>query len=275
MPTILQITDTHLSPRNGLFLENIATLRRAAQALQPEVIVFSGDLSLDGADREEDMAFAAEQLKTFPGQHIYLPGNHDVGSHPFSMPHQPVDAARMERFRRHFGPGRAVLDLAGWRVVALNTEVMATGLEEEAAQAVMIAEAARDLGDRRLAVFLHKPLFVTRRNDPAPDIWSVMPEARAALAPLLDSPALRLLATGHLHLFRETRIGRAACVWAPSVSFVMKPESQDNIPGDRRCGAVLHILAGDAATSQMVVPQGFVTTDIADVQHLTYPRGPA
>jgi len=65
--------------------------------------MFSGDVSLDGADREEDMAFAAQLLRAFPGQSLFLPGNHETGSHPFTMPQQPVGEARMARFRSPLG----------------------------------------------------------------------------------------------------------------------------------------------------------------------------
>ncbi|NBS43586.1 MAG: metallophosphoesterase, partial [Acetobacteraceae bacterium] len=59
MQTILQITDAHLSPRNELFRGNIARIYDLAVASPPDLTVASGDLSLDGADHEADMAFAA------------------------------------------------------------------------------------------------------------------------------------------------------------------------------------------------------------------------
>jgi alkaline phosphatase D len=272
MPTILQVSDTHLSPRNGLFLDGLEALRRLAERARPDLTVFTGDLSLDGADREEDLEFAAERLRAFPGALMFLPGNHDTGSHPCSMPHQPVDAPRRARFARHFGPGLGMADLAGWRVVGLDTEVLGSGMAEEAAQAAFLAEAAATAGARRIALFLHKPVFVGRPDDPVADPWSVPPEARASLAPLLGHPGLRLVASGHLHVFRRVEEGRVARVWAPAASFVMQPEEQDGMPGERRCGALLHRLEADEVATEMVVPEGLPTTWIEDVRHLTYPR---
>ncbi|SFK46279.1 metallophosphoesterase family protein [Falsiroseomonas stagni] len=267
MPTILQISDTHLSPRNGLFLENIAALRRVARARRPDLTVFSGDLSLDGADRDEDMGFAAELLRAFPGEHLFIPGNHDTGSHPIGMPHQPVNADRMARFRRFFGEGFGAVDLPGWRAIGLNTEIMATGVEEDV-QAAFIAETVRTLGARRIALFLHKPVFVTRQDDPTIDVWSIPPDARPGLSPLLSHPALRLIASGHLHMFKQEMEGAVSQIWAPAASFVMTPEQQDGLRGERRCGALLHHLSADAVTTERL---DLPDTWAADIKHLTYP----
>lgn len=272
MPTILQVSDTHLSPRNGLFLDGLEALRRRAEQLRPDLTVFTGDLSLDGADREEDLAFAAERLRAFPGALMFLPGNHDVGSHPCSMPQQPVDGPRLARFARHFGAGRGAADLPGWRVVGLDTEVLGSGLPEEAAQAAFLAKTAATAGERRIALFLHKPVYVGKPGQAVADPWSVPPEARASLRPLLAHPGLRLVASGHLHVFRQMAEGQVARIWAPAASFVMRPEEQDGMPGERRCGALLHRLEPDAVATGMVVPDGMPTIWIEDVRHLTYPR---
>jgi alkaline phosphatase D len=272
MPTILQVSDTHLSPRNGLFLENLEALRQLALREAPDLTVFTGDLSLDGADRDGDMDFAAERLRAFPGPLMFLPGNHDVGSHPTNMPHQIVDARRLARFTARFGPGRGLVDLPGWRVIGLDTEVLDSDLPEEHAQAAFLQEAAATAGDRRLAVFQHKPVFIGQPEDAAADPWSVPPAARASLAPLLGHAGLRLVASGHLHVWRRAQEGRVARIWAPAASFVMEPEEQDGIPGERRCGALVHRLGADAVETEMVVPEGMRTHWIADVRHLTYPR---
>jgi alkaline phosphatase D len=271
MPTVLQLSDAHLSPRNTLFRGNLELLRRAAERLGPDLVVASGDLSLDGADREEELELAAALHRAFPAPVLMLPGNHDTGSHPRTMPDQPVDEARLARWRRHCGPGRGMVDLPGWRVVGLNTEVMGTGLAEEAAQAAFVAEAASGIGDRRLALFLHKPVFVTAPEDPTFDYWSVPPAARPALAPLTGHPGLRLVASGHLHLFRLFARGPARYAWAPPISFVVNPAMQEGLPGERICGALLHRLEEDGVTTELLAPEGTVTTPLDEVLDQTYP----
>jgi alkaline phosphatase D len=272
MPTILQLSDAHLSPRTALFRANLAALRALAEADPPDLVVASGDLSLDGADRDADLAFAAELLRAFPGAaFLAVPGNHDVGSHPHTMPDQPFDDARLARWQAHLGPGRGLVDLPGWRVVALNSEVMGTGHPEEAAQAAFVAEAAAGIGDRRLAVVLHKPVFVTAPEDPTFDYWSVPPEARPALAPLLDHPGLRLVASGHLHLHHRFRRGRVDFAWAPAVSFLVEPEIQPGLPGERVCGALLHRLHEDQAETRLLSPPGLEMPYLGAIRAETYP----
>lgn len=272
MLTVLQISDAHLSPRNTLFRENLALVAAWAEAVRPDLVVATGDLSLDGADREEDLELAARLLRALPAPLLAVPGNHDVGSHPRTMPNQPVNATRLARFRRVVGNDWWVRDLPGWRILGLNTEIMGTGLPEEAAQAAFLAEAARDVGERHLAVFQHKPCFVEFPSDPTFDYWSVPPHARGALSPLLGHPALRLVASGHLHLHHLAPQGRVTFAWAPALSFVVEEALQGGLPGERFCGAMVHRLdrQGEVATAT-VVPDGTAIRWLGDIRSETYP----
>lgn len=272
MPTILQISDAHLSRHSPLFRENLARIQALAEEVAPDLIVATGDLSLDGADREDDLAFAAELHAAFTAPLLALPGNHDVGSHARTMPHQPIDPVRLERFRAHLGPGRGVVDMPGWRIIGLNSEVMGTGLDEESAQAAALPGMVEGAGDRRIALFLHKPVFVTAPDDPTFDYWSVPPAARATLAPLLDHPSLRLVGSGHLHLHHRFERGRTVFAWAPALSFVVHPDEQPGLPGERLCGALVHRLHDDHAETQLLAPDGLDIPLLDDIRHLTYPR---
>jgi alkaline phosphatase D len=272
MPTILQLSDAHLSPRNDLFRGNVSRIRAMAVETPIDLVVASGDLSLDGADSDADLALAAALHRDFPAPLLALPGNHDVGSHPHTMPRQPFDTERLDRFGAHLGAGRGLVDLPGWRVIGLNSEVMGTGHPEEGAQAAFVAEAAASAGTRRLALFLHKPVFVTELDDPTFDYWSVPPHARAALAPVLEHPGLRLVASGHLHLYRMEQRGRVAFAWAPPLSFIVNPAEQAGLPGERVCGALLHRLHEDHVETTLLSPAGIETPCLDDVRPQTYPR---
>jgi alkaline phosphatase D len=273
MLTVLQVSDAHLSPRNVLFRENLALVGAWAAEARPDLIVASGDISLDGADRVEDLELAARLLRALPAPLLAVPGNHDVGSHARTMPGQPVDAARLARFRRVVGADWWVHDGPGWRLIGLNTEIMGTGLPEEAEQARFIAEAAASAGpDRRIAVFQHKPAFVEAPEDPVFDYWSVPPEARGALAPLLDHPGLRLLASGHLHLHRMAARGAALLAWAPALAFVVEEALQESLPGERFCGALVHRLGADGTVAtEVLAPEGTVIRWLSDIRAETYP----
>lgn len=275
MPRILQVSDTHLSPRSPLFRENLELIRRAVEAAPPDLVVATGDLSLDGADREEDLEFAAALHRAFPAPLLMLPGNHDTGSDIRLAKRQPVDDARLDRWRRHCGQGFGLVDLPGWRVVGLNSEVMGTGHAEEAVQAAFVAAAAADAGARRIALFLHRPPFLADPAETGFDPWCVAPEGRAALAPLLDHPGLRLVASGHIHLHHRFARGpagrRVRHVWAPPLSFSVAPSMQPGLPGERRCGALLHRLGADVVETDFLAPDGIVTLPHEEIRAQTYP----
>lgn len=272
MATILQISDAHLSPRSMLFRLNLALIAAWVEQARPDLVIATGDLSLDGADREEDLELAAALLRALPAPLLAIPGNHDVGSHPRTMPAQPVNAARLARFRRLVGPDWWVRDLPGWRLVGLDTEIMGTGLPDEAAQAGFVHDTVAGAGDRRIALFLHKPAFITAPDDPVFDYWSVPPAGRGALAPLLGHAGLRLVASGHLHLQAEVVRGAARYAWAPALSFVVEPEEQAGLPGERLCGALVHHLQEDRVETEVLAPDGIEISWLEQIRDRTYPR---
>ena len=271
MFTLAQISDTHLGARTPLFRANFDRVARAIEAAGPDLVVATGDVSLDGADRDDDLAFAAACLARLPGPLHAVPGNHDVGDHPERAPAQPVDDARLERFRRHMGPDRWAVDVANWRLLGLNSQVM--GAHDEADdQAAMIADALDTLGDRRLAVFIHKPFFAVDPDETTFDYWSVPPFARAPLRPLMAHPALRLVASGHLHVHHEAVRGAARYVWAPSTAFVVEPDQQAGLLGTRPCGVLLHRFGADTVETALLSPSGMEVPYFAAIQAEAYPR---
>ena len=269
--TLAQVSDTHLGSRTPLFRANFDRVAGALAAARPDLVVASGDVSLDGADHEADLAFAATGFSRMPAPVHAVPGNHDVGDHPERAPRQPTSDARLDRFRRHMGPTRWTLDRPGWRLLGLDSQVPGAH-PAEAAQARMVAEALATLGDRRLAVFIHKPVFTADPDEAGFDYWSVPPFARAPFRPLLDHPALRLVASGHLHLFHRFTRDRVRFVWAPSVAFVVAEDEQPGLPGERVCGALLHRFGDDGVETELLQPPGMERPFIHEVRHEAYPE---
>lgn len=272
MLSILQLSDAHLSPRNTLFRGNMARVRAMVEATPLDLVVASGDLSLDGADSDEDLTLAAALHRDFAAPLLALPGNHDVGSHVHTMPRQPVDHVRLDRFKGILGAGHGLVDLPGWRIIGLNSEVMGTEHTEEALQATFIAEAAASAGEQRIALFLHKPIFVTDMDDPTFDYWSVPPHARSTLSPLLEHPGLRLVASGHLHLHHQFSRGRVSYIWAPPLSFIVSEAEQTGLPGARLTGALLHRLHADHVETVLLTSEQMEAPFISEIRHLTYNR---
>lgn len=267
--TVAQVSDTHLSARTTLFRRNFSRVADALDGSRPDLVIATGDLSFDGADREADLAYAAAEFGRLGPVHA-VPGNHDVGDHPVRAPRQPVDTARLDRFRRHFGRDRWVLDYANWRLLGLNSQTMGAHPEEDG-QAAMIADALATLGARRLAVFIHKPFFAADPDEDVVDYWSVPPFARAPLRPVMAHPALRLVASGHLHLHAEAPRGPVRYAWAPSVAFIVAPEEQPGLEGARPCGILLHRFGEDTVETSLLSPAGMERPYIHTLRAEAYP----
>lgn len=270
--TLAQVSDTHLGSRTALFRANFDRVARALDAVRPDMVVASGDVSLDGADSDADLVLAAEQFARLGVPVHAIPGNHDVGDHPDLAPKQPVNDERLERFRRAMGPDRWVVDQGNWRLIGLDSQIMGAH-PAEASQARMIEEALATLDGRLLAVFTHKPLFAVDPAEQVFDYWSVPPFARAAVRPIMAHPALRLVASGHLHVHHEAMRGAVRYAWAPSVAFVVAPNEQVDLPGTRPCGVLVHRFGDDAVTTELLEPPGMDRPFIHEIRDQTYPVG--
>lgn len=257
MFTVLQISDTHLSQRVPRFNANWAAAARALGGCAAELIVHTGDAALDGPDHAADLGFAATALRMGIGaagpRLRCVPGNHDVGDRPEFAPHQPVTDARVAAHTRAFGAASWVEDVPGWRLIGINTQVLGSSTAAEAAQQAMLAEAALTLGDRRLALFMHKPPFLHQADESTLEYWTVPPADRARLTPLLEHPNLRLIASGHLHLQRLAFRGRVMHAWSPATSFVVGPRLMpDTHGGERRLGVLRHRFSQDAVATEAI-----------------------
>ena len=66
----------------------------------------------------------------------WVTGNHDIGDNPW--PHTPagsdVDAARHQRWTDIVGADHWSVTAGGWIVLAVNAQLLGSGLEAEAAQ---------------------------------------------------------------------------------------------------------------------------------------------
>jgi len=155
---IIQISDTHLSPGKAHFADNWAPLAYWIVEERPDLVIHTGDVTVDGADVEDDLRHAAGLMRGLGVRFRAVPGNHDVGDaeHRF----QPVNDDRLRRWRTHFGPDRWVEEVAGYRLIGFDALLLGSGEPAEAAQADWLETVMSQAGGRRLAWFLHRPLFL-------------------------------------------------------------------------------------------------------------------
>jgi len=267
---IIQISDTHLSPGKRHFADNWAPLAASIGAEQCDLVIHTGDVTVDGAGIEEDLRYAAELMLRLGIRFRAVPGNHDIGD--AGHPYQPVTDERLARWRAHFGPDRWTEDVEGFRLIGIDAMLLGSGHPEEAAQAAWLEAAMADAGGRCLAWFLHKPLFLDSPDEGDTGYWSVKPRPRARLIELVRRYSVRLVASGHLHKAYDFPHDGCRYLWAPASSFLVGPEIQPPMPGEKRLGAVRYRLDGPTLEAEIVDVPGLAPHWIDDVVDEVYPR---
>jgi hypothetical protein len=138
-----------------------------------------------------------------------------------------------------FGADWWVEDIAGWRLVGLDALILGSGVADEATQMAWLNESMLGASDRRIAWFLHKPLFLDDPGEGDTGYWSIKPQPRAGLLALLEHRSVALVASGHLRKARDFRRAGTRYLWGPASSFLVGA-LQPPMPGEKRRGAVLY-----------------------------------
>ena len=270
MPRIIQISDTHLSPDKSHFADNWAPLAAWIGEQRPDLVIHTGDVTVDGASVEEDLSYAAELMSKLAVPFRAVPGNHDVGDPADAR--QPVNRTRLARWRAHFGRDWWSEDVRGHRLIGLDAMLLGSGEPEEAAQARWLEAAMADANGRRIAWFLHRPLFLESPDEGDTGYWSVKPQPRASLVALVRRYSVTLVASGHLHRRRHFFNEGTRYIWAPSSAFLVGPGiNAPPMPGENRLGAVLYEFDGAALNAEIVDVRDLSQHWLDDVINEVYP----
>lgn len=269
MVRVVQISDTHLGHQRALFMRNWAPTVEWIKQQNPALLLHGGDVTLDGADEEGDFSRCAEVLDALAIPYRVVPGNHDVGTSPRDA-RQPVDAERLQRWDRHFGPDRWFHDLEGWRLIGFDTMITGSGLPQEEEQFAWLEACMSAAGGRRIAWFCHQPLFIHGYDDLDNGYWSVSPEPRKRLEALSRRFDIGLVASGHLHISRDMLIDGTQYVWCPSTAFTVG-HTQPLFPGEKILGAVTYDFEGRSVRFERVHLAALEHMWIEDVVAEVYP----
>lgn len=261
---LVQVSDTHLSGERAYFNDNFDVFCGEMAADPPDLIVHSGDLSLDGAASDPDLAYAVSEHGRFPGPWVAIPGNHDIGEAPgYSRLKQPLDETRIARWERTVGPRWWSRDVGdGWLIVGLDTALMASGHADEARQLEFLRDAlAGHRGTRKLVV-MHMPPYLNDPDDIKFTALAVPHPARAGLLDACVTGGVRTIACGHVHVYRTLAHRGIDIVWAPTTAFVNIAEQQKRGYGFPRAGYLEWTLDGDTISHKLVEPARMITQDI-------------
>jgi 3',5'-cyclic AMP phosphodiesterase CpdA len=269
MTRVIQISDSHLSPTKRHFVDNWMATAAWVAAQRPDLVIHTGDVTVDGADLDEDLGFCAGLLAKLGVPVLALPGNHDVGD--AGHRHQPVNDARIERWNRHFGADRWIKDIAGWRLIGFNALLINSGEQAERDQEMWLTDATASASPRRVAWFLHRPLFLETPQEGDTGYWSVKPVPRARLMALVHRHGVALVASGHLHKSHDFMQDGVRYVWGPSCGFVVGPKQQPPMPGEARLGAIAYAFSNPDVVVRIAAIDGLTAHVIDDVIHEVYP----
>jgi 3',5'-cyclic AMP phosphodiesterase CpdA len=269
---LTQISDTHLSRDFAKLTDNFDRVREHIDASRPDLVINSGDVSWDGPVKYADLEFARELHTALPVDCRYLPGNHDIGDNPTLVGIAPSCVATEERcdaFVAVFGGDRWQFEAAGWRFIGLNSLIMNTGMPSEAEQEDWLRSQLSGANGKPIALFLHKPLFLTTPDDPeeaSTAIRFVPQPVRAQLVALLGGYDVRLISSGHVHQRRDFTYHRVRHIWAPSVGFII-PDRMQEVIGTKETGLVEYRFRPESFEVRHVRAPGQVNISLDELFH--------
>ncbi len=252
------VADTHLSARTPEALDNWETVAVAIDQQRPDLVLHLGDASLDGSSADDDLRLVRDLLDALPVPWRAIPGNHDVGDNP--NPATPAEfnirPDRLDAWRRLLGPDYWTAELDGWTVVAVDAQLIGSGLPAEDEQwAWLDATMAATPPDRPVLLATHKPIMAPDEElAAAPAHRFVASPGRERLIGLLGAHTVRAVVSGHVHQYRQLRSGDQHHVWAPTTWAVVPSQPMF---GEKRCGLLSLTLGPDAGVeSHLVEPPG-------------------
>lgn len=261
---LVMLSDTHVSRTHPFFFHNWEVALEAANALTPDVALVTGDVTFNGPDVSDDLAFGAEQMRRLAAPVVRaVPGNHDVGYSPAASPmRQIMTETRRRGWTEKFGPDFWWFDHGDWRFIGLNAFLYESGHEAEAEQDAMLADALR--GGRPVGIFFHVPPFA---HDPAETddatTGTLRPVARKRLLDVCaEAGTVRFMASGHLHRDKRMRFQDIDFIWAPGTAFMSTGPRAEAWGGEPWVGFLDFRFDGDSYTVEKVEPQDMLNIDL-------------
>ncbi|MGL5115092.1 MAG: metallophosphoesterase family protein [Beijerinckiaceae bacterium] len=259
---VVQVSDTHLSGTHAYFADNFEVFIDEMAILKPDLIVHTGDISFNGPAQPEDLAFAARQMARLPAPVLALAGNHDVGEAPrHSRLKQPLTDARLAAWTGHVGPLWWSRDAGDWRLIGLDTALMASDRPEEAEQLAFLRASLTAHGGKPAMVLMHMPPYYIDPDDPKPTTSAVPHEARRALLDTCRDGGVKVIACGHLHVYRRMRHQGMQVVWAPPTAMVSIEKQWKQWRRWTRPGYIVWRIEGRRISHELVEPRLMIAQD--------------
>ena len=266
------VSDSHLSRRAPEAAANWDAVVTHIDAVQPDVVVHGGDLTLDGATDPDDLTDAGRQLDRLATGWRAIPGNHDIGDNPRAdqPPGEAIDDERRRRWLDTIGPDWWAVDIEEWTVVGIDAQLFGSGLAAESAQAAWLDDRLA-AADGRTVLVTHKPIAGPAHELATAPPYRFVPAAgRSWLAERLAGVPLVL--SGHVHQFRVLDIDGRRHGWAPT-TWTLLPDDMQPTFGVKRAGTLIVELGPDGiAPPTLAEPPGLTQLTLGREVPNPYPH---
>jgi 3',5'-cyclic AMP phosphodiesterase CpdA len=269
------LSDPHIGSTNSVFVANWEKVVSHVNARNDiDLSIILGDLTLLGSEQEEDLHFGRKALDGLNTSWLAVPGNHDVGDIS-RVSHQPATTERLAGWEALYGPASWHRDVfPGWRLIGLNSQIIGTGLPEEAAQWEALEQALATCGTRKPVLFTHMPLFLTDWAESDRPAWALMGEGRARLRRLIEQHGIQAVVTGHMHRVVQFDLPESRFIWCAASSFLTYDASMPAQPGAALLGLTILTLDDAGVNAEFVEIDGLMVSRIEDYNGTIY-RSPA
>jgi len=183
-----------------------------------DLVLIAGDLTEDG--KPEELADFKKQISGFRAPVLEVPGNHDIGNKRIRGKEKEsnLTAFRVARFEMRCGPSFFAREMAGMRIIGLNSPIFGSGFGREKSMWRFLEQQLARPTAQPTFVFMHYPPF-TKKPDEASDYWNIEPEPRQRLLELLKKGGVKTILSGHLHRPLTNRYDGMLFVTTGPVSF--------------------------------------------------------
>ena len=267
---VVHVSDTHLAAttyrRHGapaaICRSNWSIVADEIRALSPNLLVHGGDILFEDPDDQASRLYARSELDRLGVRWRTVPGNHDVGDGPPDPVFgQTVSPERCDAHERTFDATPWVERHRDWTLIGINSQLFGTGWAAEDDQWAVLEDAASAHDGGSTALFMHKPPFLRRFDEPDASSAAVPPEARKRLRRLVETGPIRLIACGHRHEHRVCMWEQCAVVTAPSTAFSLH-EGTPPFAGDAGFpGAIEYEFGARRLHWRLVAPDGLTRQD--------------
>ncbi|MFQ5995004.1 MAG: metallophosphoesterase family protein [Acidiferrobacterales bacterium] len=261
----IQISDMHLSRTHPYFVHNWEVVLEHVNRAKPDLVLSTGDLTLNGAISDDDLGYVREQLDRIGAPVFAVPGNRDVGNNlPNIRNEYSINNASLERYHRLVGQDYWSVDEGDWRLIGIDSILFNSGLASETEQDEWLQSTLADKGARSVAMFFHKPLYLQTPAEKRITQACVMPNPRRQILKMIKSHDIRLISTGHLHEHRVRRLGRTLMLWAPAIAYIVNGIGGPKLGGRRRVGYMEYHFNGRNFRYSLCEPLDMINYDISN-----------